>query len=174
MDVHCQHILFGGTADNGYARLLAPLIEDEAARTRIILLEGPPFAQELADLQDKFRTVSFDNIFRSEKLGNVKRRVSFRVPTPKTPPADYAAVAGASSAVAPASVTQPSLAVSRKAVKPAVLQNKLGQRVDSPLTYTQADLVRLSTRKLCNHFYLQGSCPYFEKWGTAIIVTKTI
>ena len=139
-DVHCKRVLFGGTADNGYARLLGPFIEDETVRTRIILLEGPPFAHELADIKDRFRTVSFDNLFRSQKLGNIKRRVSFHPTPPDTPSANYAmAVARAPSAVVPASATQQSLAVSRRPVTPGVLRNRLGQRVDSPLSYSQQE-----------------------------------
>ncbi|KAI4923545.1 hypothetical protein J4E85_008584 [Alternaria conjuncta] len=60
-DMHCHQILFGGSADNGYARLLGPYTEDDAVRSRITLLEGPPFARELAAIKDRYHTVSFDN-----------------------------------------------------------------------------------------------------------------
>ncbi|KAI4636882.1 hypothetical protein J4E93_010898 [Alternaria ventricosa] len=55
-DMHCQQILFGGSADNGYARLLGPYNEDDAVRSRITLLEGPPFARELAAIKDRYHT----------------------------------------------------------------------------------------------------------------------
>lgn len=88
-DVHCQQILLGGSADNGYARVLVPNLGDETACKRITLLEGPPFARELAYIKDKFRTVSFESVFRKEKLANIKRRVSFRTTPPGTPSPDY-------------------------------------------------------------------------------------
>ncbi|KAI4619124.1 uncharacterized protein J4E87_007711 [Alternaria ethzedia] len=55
-DMHCHQILFGGSADNGYARLLGPYNEDDAVRSRITLLEGPPFARELAAIKDRYHT----------------------------------------------------------------------------------------------------------------------
>ena len=75
---HCQRILFGGSADNGYARLFGPLAYRDDARERITLVEGPPFARELADLKGKFRTVSFEKVFRSEKLVNSRYRAPGR------------------------------------------------------------------------------------------------
>ncbi|KAH7021582.1 uncharacterized protein B0I36DRAFT_394271 [Microdochium trichocladiopsis] len=67
-DIHCQQIIFGGTADDGYARLLGPHAEDDAVRGRVTLLEGPPFAYELAGIKDKYRPISLENVFRSQKL----------------------------------------------------------------------------------------------------------
>ncbi|KAJ6113597.1 CCCH zinc finger DNA binding protein [Penicillium sp. IBT 18751x] len=40
-DIHCQHIIFCGSADNGYARVLGPY----RGSSRISLVEGPPFPQ---------------------------------------------------------------------------------------------------------------------------------
>ncbi|KAK3214390.1 hypothetical protein GRF29_28g2962661 [Pseudopithomyces chartarum] len=82
-DVHCQSILFGGTSDNGYARLLGPFVEDETVRKRIVLLEGPPFSRDLAKIKDSFRKVSFENIFRNQKLP--QRQVSYNMTPPGTP-----------------------------------------------------------------------------------------
>ncbi|KIW28928.1 uncharacterized protein PV07_04780 [Cladophialophora immunda] len=170
-DVHCERVFFGGTADNGYARLLGPFAQHETDRRRILLLEGPPFAQELADIKDRFRTVAFDKVFRSQKLGNVKRRVSSHPTPPDTPSADYAmVVARAPPAVTPnfaaaATTQQQRLPVAGVPVTSGVLRNKMGHRVDAPLSYSQQDFARLSARKLCNWFHLRGSCPYLEKYG---------
>jgi hypothetical protein len=69
-DVHCQHIIFCGSADNGYARVLGPYY----GSNYISLIEGPPFPRELRDLATAFKTTSFPSVFRSKKLS---RRVSF-------------------------------------------------------------------------------------------------
>ncbi|KAG4276048.1 hypothetical protein FPRO04_14292 [Fusarium proliferatum] len=89
-DVHCRKIFFGASADSAYARLLGKYLQDEVVRRRICLIEGPPWAQELADFKDKFHTVLFDTVFRSQKLPNIKRRVSFRTTPPTSPSANYA------------------------------------------------------------------------------------
>ena len=57
-------VIFGGSADNGYARLLQPYIGDRSKNKRIILIEGPPFVKELAGLKDKFLVACFPDIFR--------------------------------------------------------------------------------------------------------------
>jgi hypothetical protein len=71
-DVHCKHIIFGGSADNGYARLLVAYAGDEVQRERITMLEGPPFALELRRLADKFKTTSFPRVFRDTKLSDAR------------------------------------------------------------------------------------------------------
>ncbi|KAJ5661908.1 uncharacterized protein N7477_009524 [Penicillium maclennaniae] len=93
LDVHCQHIIFCGSADNGYARVLTP----DRGSNRISLVEGPPFAHELRDLASDFETTSFPEVFRSKKLS---RSVSFggttATPTPtppRTPTPNYASIA---------------------------------------------------------------------------------
>lgn len=161
-NVHCQQILFGSTADNGYARLLAPYAEKEAVRKRITLLEGPPFAQEVADIKDKFRTASLHSVFRNQKLPTLKRRVSFCAATPSVryataavkalPPTHRRANSSQSSA---ASRTTPN----------EVLRNGSGQRVDSILPYLHQDLLSLKNRKLCNTFYITGKCSFLDTYG---------
>ncbi|EEU33462.1 uncharacterized protein NECHADRAFT_89465 [Fusarium vanettenii 77-13-4] len=166
VDVHCRQILFGGAPDNGYARLLGPYKEDKTACRRITLLEGPPFANELADLKDSFRTTaSFAKIFRSEKLPTMKRRVSFRLSAPGSPSTNYAAAAAAKPP--PASTPQASPTVpGRSLLFGVVHHNRLGQRVDAPLPqYSREDFFSLKSRKLCNAFHLLGACPYEDKYG---------
>lgn len=80
-DLHCTHIIFGGSADNGYARMLGPYSGSDAVRERVTMVEGPPFAQELLQLVDKFRKTKFPKVFRDTKIP--PRRVSFST----TPPA---------------------------------------------------------------------------------------
>ncbi|KAL8874829.1 MAG: hypothetical protein Q9198_006729 [Flavoplaca austrocitrina] len=64
---HCQHIFFGCSHDNGYARLLEqytePMITD-----RITLLEGVPFEKELYAMKAKYSTTKIENLFRSTKI----------------------------------------------------------------------------------------------------------
>ncbi|KAL8731381.1 MAG: hypothetical protein Q9166_003473 [cf. Caloplaca sp. 2 TL-2023] len=74
---HCQHMFFGCSHDNGYARLLEqytePMITD-----RITLLEGVPFEKELYAMKAKYSTVKFENIFRSDKI-NVYNQTTYPV-----------------------------------------------------------------------------------------------
>jgi len=167
-DMHCHQILFGGSADNGYARLLGPYTEDDAVRSRITLLEGPPFARELAAIQDRYRTVSFDKVFRSQMLVVSARRAVTSIPSPpRTPPTNYAtAVAQAPtgpSSSTPSTASSPT--VNNQSTTAAVLFNKSGERVDPPLTYTPDDFLTMKGRKLCNAFHLLGRCPYMAKFG---------
>ncbi|KAF2439738.1 hypothetical protein P171DRAFT_457605 [Karstenula rhodostoma CBS 690.94] len=145
-DVHCQQILFGGTADTGYARLLGPLSEDEINRRRITLLEGTS------------RTGII--LFRSTIA------VSFGLNPPGNPSTDYAtAAARAPSIPTSASATQQISDDPEKLMKAKMLLNKIGQRVDSPLKYSQQDFLSLKARKLCNSYHLLGTCPYLELYG---------
>jgi hypothetical protein len=67
-DVHCHQVLLGCSHDNGYARLLDDTMGDAMLVDHITLLEGVPFERELASLQASFKTIKFDNMFRSTKL----------------------------------------------------------------------------------------------------------
>jgi hypothetical protein len=172
-DVHCRRILFGGSADNGYARLLGPLSENEAARERITLLAGPPFARELAEIKDRFRAVSFEKVFRSQKLQSPKNRAPSTMTPPRTPPVNYATAAGMDSSMSvPASksvpATQQSTVVSKYPAMTLVLYNKAGQRVDEPVIYHQQDFASLMRRKLCNSFLLLGKCRYLDDYGRCV------
>ncbi|KAI5460831.1 hypothetical protein BGZ63DRAFT_358947 [Mariannaea sp. PMI_226] len=165
-DVHCQQVLFGGTADNGYARLLGPIAELETVLGRVTLIEGPPFAQELVVIKNKFRSVSFENLFRDQKLPDYnKRRVSFHNNPPAGPSTHYAsAAARAASISAPTQTTQSSSTASRIPIPTQILRNKRGQRVDSQLFYSLQDFNNLKGRKLCNMFHLLGKCHYLDTY----------
>lgn len=65
IDVHCLHIMFCASADNGYARVLGP---HRNTKNQITLVEGPPFAREIKELASSFQTTSFPEVFRTQKL----------------------------------------------------------------------------------------------------------
>jgi hypothetical protein len=92
--------------------------------------------------------------------------VSFHLTPPGTPLAGYA-TAATKGLTTPtlASATHQGSAVSRRPVTAGILQNRLGQRVDSTLRYSHQDFVSLKGRKLCNSFHLLGRCPYLENYG---------
>ncbi|CAM1504877.1 Fc.00g024680.m01.CDS01 [Cosmosporella sp. VM-42] len=168
VDVHCQQIYFGGAPDNGYARLLGPYRDDKSACQRITLLEGPPFAKELADLKDSFRTTTLANIFRSQKLPATNGRVSNHPSRPGSPPANYAAAAAVAVAQPVSSAHRASLPIARRcSVLGAVHRNRHGQRVDALLpSYSREDYFNLKSRKLCNAFHLTGICPHEDTYWT--------
>ncbi|OOF94813.1 hypothetical protein ASPCADRAFT_516207 [Aspergillus carbonarius ITEM 5010] len=64
LDVHCRHIVFCGSTDNGYARILGP----HQGSNRISLVQGAPFAWEMEQLASEFQTTSFPEVFRSTRL----------------------------------------------------------------------------------------------------------
>lgn len=66
-NVHCRHILFGCSHDNGYARLLEDIAQDQDA-AKINLLEGVPFEREFAQLNSSFAKTKFENLFRKTKI----------------------------------------------------------------------------------------------------------
>ncbi|PGH34035.1 hypothetical protein GX50_03182 [[Emmonsia] crescens] len=183
-NVHCKHIVFAGSTDNGYARLLGPYSSTEFCK-RVTMLEGPPFERELAELKDKYRTTSFPTLFRATKLPPI-RRVSFSAtpmyePSPTKSPPSYASAASFSSSPPGYNGSRPSTpaptektpgspsgangstwfsgngAVSHEI---AVLKNKHGQRVDSPIKPSSSIVQSLKSRKLCNPYHLLGTCHF--------------
>ena len=66
LNVHCQHVLFGCSHDNGFARLLEKYALDDFVRPRVTLLEGVPFEKELACLN--YNKHKLDGVFRDSKL----------------------------------------------------------------------------------------------------------
>ncbi|KAE8386463.1 hypothetical protein BDV23DRAFT_175440 [Aspergillus alliaceus] len=165
LDVHCQHILFCASADNGYARVLGPHRESD----RISLVEGPPFAREMKELVSHFTATSFPNVFRPTKI--LSRRISVSTITPpSTPPQNYAsavkAAAPLSQSMSDMNRRSPSPPTSTRAsnrspVRRTLCKNAAGQRVDPPLRYSSKESVdALKQRKLCNPYHIAGSCPY--------------
>ncbi|OAX77899.1 hypothetical protein ACJ72_07797 [Emergomyces africanus] len=183
-NVHCKHILFAGSTDNGYARLLGPYCSTEFCK-RVTMLEGPPFERELAELKDKYLTASFPSIFRATKLPPI-RRVSFSStpvyePSPTKPPPSYASAASFSSSPPRYNGSRPSTPApaEKKPGSPnsangppwlhgtgamisgiSVLKNKHGQRVDPPIKPSSSIVQSLKSRKLCNPYHLLGICHF--------------
>ncbi|KXH33061.1 CCCH zinc finger DNA binding protein [Colletotrichum simmondsii] len=158
-DVHCRHVLFGGSADSGYARLLGSYLDNDEIRKKIILLEGPPFAQELAEIKDQFRVASFNRVFRRQKLfNNIKRKVSYNITPPSTPSPNYASAAARAPSVLTRDlpVRQQPTVDSRTSSLGQVLRNKAGQRIDPPLDFTHQEFILMKNRKLCNSLHLLG------------------
>ena len=157
--LQCKHILFGGSADNGYARMLGPFTENESIRDRITLLQGPPWAAELASLVPKFKTTTFPTVFRDTKIP--ARRVSFST----TPPTSASPKQSWASAIQ----TKPQeldVRPSRQPTPPVypvndakIYRNEKGQRVDPPIKASTAWINFIKPKKLCNHHYL-GHCPF--------------
>lgn len=150
-NLHCRHILFCGSADGGYSRLLTPFVTDEVGSKRITLVKGPPFARDLADLAQSFATTSFPTLFRTTNI-LPSRGNSFAVTSPAAPIENYASVA----ASAPKGV-RPEL---NKTSQLRVLRNSQGQRVDAVLRFAQNDLQGLKNSSLCHQYHLMGSCSY--------------
>jgi hypothetical protein len=160
-DVHCKYVVFGGSADNGYARLLGPYSNDDNVRKRITLLEGPRFANELADLTKKFVTISFPGIFRDKKLPS--RRVSSQTVTPPSSPVpkapSYASTVSLGRSPPSRTVVVPVSSQPNRDGN-AVRKNKNGQRIDSLIRPNENLVSSQKKRKLCNSYQLLGYCHY--------------
>ena len=66
---HCTKIILGASHDNGYSRILSKLITDNIVPGKVALLEGPPFAAELAQLSTSiFPRLQFGEVFMTTKL----------------------------------------------------------------------------------------------------------
>ncbi|KAI4220568.1 MAG: hypothetical protein L6R36_007529 [Xanthoria steineri] len=153
-NVHCKHIIFGGSPDNGYARLLNSYTGD----ARISMLEGPPFATELVPIVDKLKRCSFPKVFRDTKIP--PRQVSFSITPPRSKsPAltSYASTAATARVDSPAPVMSPKPEVPADSVTP---RNSKGQRVDLPIKVTQTAVQFIKSQKWCKNHYLLGYCVY--------------
>ena len=66
---NCVRIILGASHDNGYARLLRQLETDGVTAGKVVLLEGLPFAMELANLiGGTFPRIKFPGLFIEQKL----------------------------------------------------------------------------------------------------------
>ncbi|KAH7109286.1 C-x8-C-x5-C-x3-H type zinc finger protein-like protein [Dendryphion nanum] len=154
--LHCHHVMFGASADNGYARLLEPYGMVEDYRKRITMIEGSPFAKELVSFMERFSVTSFDQVFRNTKLGS-KTVTSKVAPQPTLNP-NYAAAVTSSGSMPPNSVM--TLKDDASVGVPPILRNSKGQRIDSVLQYFQNDVEALKKRKLCNSYHILAECPF--------------
>jgi hypothetical protein len=159
-DIQCQALIFCGSADNSHARVLQPYVGGKSKRKRIVMVEGPPFAKELAVLKDKFITARFPDVFRDTKLPS--RRVSFSTthsPTPISRPPNYVAT------IANPVILDQSNRPSTTTIVPArmeypILQNSKGQRLDEILSPPQSLVQAQRNKKLCNAYHILGECRY--------------
>jgi hypothetical protein len=69
-NVHCKQIIFGASADNGYASFLSSFLIETNVSSRIRILKGPPFSSEFRSMITKFRWTEFKNVFRSDFISN--------------------------------------------------------------------------------------------------------
>ncbi|EXJ70161.1 uncharacterized protein A1O5_06229 [Cladophialophora psammophila CBS 110553] len=180
---HCQHIIFGGSADSSYAGFLGPYALPNTLNDRITLLEGPAFPFDLKKVAQGFHQISFKTIFRSTKIqiapnGTIALTAGVKRPAPDTlsvvrdrqsprpattaltPPTTKLALV-AQQPAAPPIVPSP-IVPSPIVPSPIIYQNQYGQRLDIPLKIDKQYLQYLYdfNSRLCNNFYLKGHCPY--------------
>lgn len=160
-DVKCRAVIFGGSADNGYARLLLPYVGDNVKRSRIILVEGQPFVKELSELKDSFSIARFSDVFSTTKLAS--RRVSFSTTPPSTPipnePTRATTTATfASAAASKTGRTSHSVATVTAGRDTVVLLNSKGQRLDDIIRPIPGLLNVLKSKKHCNLHHILGKC----------------
>lgn len=168
---HCQHIMFGGSADSSYAGFLSPFSTPNSVNDRITILEGPPFPYDLRKVAQGFRRTSFKSIFRATKIqivpnGTPVVTIGVKRPAPDglvalrdRPSPKPAAVVVPPPKAQPVTNAQP---LSTTSTSPIIYQNQYGQRLDVPLTIDRDYLQFLYDKnsRLCNNFYLKGHCPY--------------
>lgn len=155
--------MFGGSTDNGYARLLQPYVSDNLKSNRVILIEGPPFAKELAGLTNRFRVARFSSVFKNTKLAS--QRVFTPTTTPPLTPTlnipSYSATISTSigAAAIGTDVTHHSSMTSPTAIS-RVLHNSKGQRIDSIIHPLPTLVHALRFKKQFNAFHILGECPF--------------
>jgi hypothetical protein len=133
------------------------------------LIEGSPFAAELAQLTPKLKVANFPDLFRQEKIPTILKTST--QPYVSTPLPSYAATAATfvPASAAPATRTTRSASPhstttttnSSRAAFPAnsvILLNSKDQRIDPTLKVDQRDVQFLKPKKLCNNFHLLGDC----------------
>ena len=133
--------------------------------SRIILIEGPSFAKELAQLKDKFLVARFSDVFRATKL--TSRRVSSSTTPP--PAANLRAPSYAATTVSAvnntAAGTNSSYHLSTNTtISPhkdyPVLQNSKGQRLDAVISPSPTLVNIMRSHKLCNQYHILRECSF--------------
>jgi len=169
-DLHCKHIIFGGSADNGYARMLGPYAGNNSTRKRITMLEGPPFALELSRLKLKFRTASFPDVFRNTKLspGSGSFSTSASDGTNSKAPSWASTVAPGTAAQPHSPRDERPLITDEYDERDVIHRNIRGQRIDTPILdppnkFNPSIINSVKTRKYCNNYHLLGECFHCSK-----------
>lgn len=160
-DVQCKALIFGGSADNGYARLLEPYSGDRAMSSRIILLEGPSFAPELAKLRDKFSVAHFPALFRDTKLPSRRTSLSTTPPPLSTQAPSYASTVSSTLPLPAAQSDALATPMASHRDYP-VLQNSHGHRLDALLSPHPHIVQVMRYQKMCNLYHILGKCPLRE------------
>jgi hypothetical protein len=142
--------------DNGYARDLKKLENDEEALGKIQLLEGPPFGRELDALS--FKRIKYDDVFSSEKFDVYQQRSPVLSMSSLTTPATKVSVPVTSyaAAVTTTPVTTPPSSISHGSPRPqkATIQYSETQIQDA------IRKIKMLKPKPCNNHYLKGECSY--------------
>lgn len=137
---------------------------DDGARKRVCLLEGPAFARELDDIKKDFSTAVFGDVFRTDKIPTKPKAVYTDAIPGGGGQTSYATAASATgrSPISLKNSTPPNPAMlSRASLAERVIRNSDGQRLDSALTYTHAELDVVMNGKFCNKFHLSSNgCSY--------------
>ncbi|KAH8696668.1 CCCH zinc finger protein [Talaromyces proteolyticus] len=178
---HCHQIFLGCSHDNGYARLLEETIADIELLGRISLVEGIPFERELESIKNSYRVTQFPDLFRTTKIvvkTPLKTHTAMLSPHPtgatltrtstntsssssNTPisSSSWASVTALNPGDVTLQLNKPSSPAPTS--EPVVQRNKVGQRIDRMdfKNLSKDELNRVKKMKLCNLFFLLGSCP---------------
>jgi hypothetical protein len=163
-NVQCRHIIFGGSPDNGYARLLGPYVDSK----KVSLLEGPPFAKELAELATRYPVMNCGAVLRKTRLvtqrGELDLAPAQHVAPTKPTASMYATAASgrsvqSNSGVKAAIATDWNTVLSQKG-SGRIARNALGHRIDMPIQCSKAEIKAMKTKKYCNEFHILGHCRY--------------
>ncbi|KAK4690621.1 hypothetical protein P7C71_g6210, partial [Lecanoromycetidae sp. Uapishka_2] len=168
-DLHCKHIIFGGSTDNGYARMLGPYAGIDSISKRITMLEGPPFAPELYKLKQKFKTTAFPTVFRDRKLPPGLSSLSNSTSNGAASKSSSRAATVAPRIDIPPSpqIENPSNLIADDYDElDSVPRNSKGQRVDPPLfkspqKATMAMINAVKDRHYCNNHHIYGKCSHY-------------
>ena len=142
------------------------------------MLEGPPFALELARLTGKFTTASFPNVFRDSKIEPARPSANVQ-PLPGPPSSyqsngiqnsahqgngtnmSYAGLAAAPPRQQEISILPSSPPTREKSTTPSeglIARNNDGYRIDLPLKPSSSVVTAIKPRKMCNNHHLRGDC----------------
>jgi hypothetical protein len=162
-NVQCRHIIFGGSPDNGYARLLGPHVDSK----KVSLLEGPPFAKELAELTTRYPVMDCVAVFRKTRL--VAQRAEVDVAyvqsvAPAKPTTTMHVTAASGKRVQPNSRVKVVIATDWNAISSPngigiIARNTAGHRIDTPLKSPNAEIRSMKMKKVCTVFHILGHCP---------------
>ncbi|KAK7894882.1 hypothetical protein LTR67_005621 [Exophiala xenobiotica] len=160
---HCQHVMFGGSADSSYAGFLGPYTLPGTINDRITMIEGSPFPYDLRKVAQGFHQVSLRTVFRNTKIQVAN---GAQVVAGAKRPATESLVSSRERQPPVASLTSSDGNSQQAAIgltpSPVIYQNQYGQRLDIPL-HPDKDYLKFlydKNARLCNNFYLRGHCPY--------------